>query len=182
MNIEVYMKYIILSLLLVIGMQPCFADTKNLAPIKINLSDDMKEIFKKESEGTYMYIYHSPNIQLKIVAIDKAPDTGAENDAWQTVKLGEQIALWREGTQQPLDKLTKALEQTPKSEQIGIYTFKTVDFNFEHEDIKFMNAVRDHATYMFTIISIAKDPKQRKEDIKKFVEQLSKAELKPLPI
>lgn len=176
------MKYIILSILLAIGLQPCFADTKNLKPIKINLSDDMKEVYKKENEGVYMYIYHSPSLQLKMVTIDKAPNTDAENEAWQTGKLGEQIALWREGSQLPLDNHTKALMEKPKSEQFGKYLFKTIDLSFDTEDVKFMNAVNDHATYMFTIISTAKDKKQRQEEIKKFLDQLHAAELKPLPI
>lgn len=176
------MKYFILSILLAFSFQPCFADTKNLTPIKINLSDDMKEVYKKEGDGVYMYIYHSPNLQIKMVTIDKAPNTEAENDAWQTQKMGEQIALWREGSQLPLDNKAKELTDKPKLEQIGKYPFRTVDLNFDNEDVKFMNVVSDHATYMFTIISIAKDPKQRKEDIKKFIEQLHHAELKPLPL
>ncbi|MGE3317833.1 MAG: hypothetical protein AB7I18_00945 [Candidatus Berkiella sp.] len=159
----------------------CFADeTWSLKTLSIVLANDLKQTFKDESENVNMYIFASPFAQVKIVALNKAPQNQADVQAWQLDMLGKQIAFWQQSSKLPLDSQKEVLNNKPNTDKIGKYTYQTVDMSFPSQNVKFLNVVNNEVTYMFTLMSFDQDSKQRKEQMDKLVKELSSVELKPI--
>lgn len=172
---------LLFAALIILFNTVCLADVAwSLKTISIELPNDLKQTFKNESDNVNMYIFASPSLELKIVALNQAPHRQADYSSWQLDMLGKQIALWQQGSKLPLDSQKEVLSKKPNTDKIGKYTYQTVDMLFPSQDVKFLNVINQGVTYMFTLISLEKELKQRKEQMAKLTEELSSVELKPI--
>lgn len=158
----------------------CFADqTWQLAPMTISLPDDLKKsVFKEDGKEVFFYLFEAPSAQLKIVVINQSPAKETDNEAWQLDMLGRQIALWQQSAKESLESQRDVLAKKPNTEQIGNYQYQTVNMTFPNQEVKFLNVVKNQATYMFTLVSTDSNLEDRKKNMQILVEQLKSVELK----
>lgn len=144
----------------------------NTTTFAIELPAQMQAKLNKENNknGVYQYRFSSPGstnatMQIEVKVVDEAPHAN-ESDSWAVSAIQSMIGNFTDDYHVNLTGHPNALNKKPEKIAYGDHTFHATQLTFNDEiQAKFMVTFTSKATYMFTLVSVDKNPTARETNM-----------------